>query len=108
MRVIIKGLLINGKSLVSYLAYLLPIAPCVQESSLVTYHSQFCKVECETAAGIPILPLRQMGAGPAPKSDESVDIIDEAITLFRSTILFKNFSPKGPADKIIVYLTVFI
>jgi actin related protein 2/3 complex, subunit 3 len=48
------------------------------------------------------------GAGPAPKSDESVDIIDEAITLFRSTILFKNFSPKGPADKIIVYLTVFI
>jgi len=75
---------------------------------VVTYHSQFCKVECETAAGIPILPLRQMGAGPAPKSDESVDIIDEAITLFRSTILFKNFSPKGPADKIIVYLTVFI
>jgi len=49
-----------------------------------------------------------MGTGPAPKSDESVDIIDEAITLFRSTILFKNFSPKGPADKVIVYLTVFI
>jgi hypothetical protein len=49
-----------------------------------------------------------MGAGPAPKSDESIDIIDEAITLFRSTILFKNFKPSGPADKLIVYITVFI
>ncbi len=28
--------------------------------------------------------------------------------MFRATILFKNFKPEGPADRVIVYLTVFI
>ena len=28
--------------------------------------------------------------------------------MYRATILFKNFKTQGPADKIIVYLTVFI
>lgn len=54
-----------------------------------------------------MLPLKG-GSGPAPKSDEEKDIVDEAITLFRATIMFKNFKPEGPADKLIVYLTVFI
>jgi len=55
-----------------------------------------------------MLPLRGNSSGPAPKSDEEKDIVDEAITLFRATIMFKNFKPEGPADKLIVYLTVFI
>ena len=53
------------------------------------------------------MPLKG-GSGPAPKCEDSVDIVDEAISLFRSTILFKNFKPEGPADRLIVYLTVFI
>lgn len=73
----------------------------------MTYHSQFCKNKYELALGIPIMPLKG-GSGPAPKCDDSTDIVDEAITLFRSTILFKNFRPEGPADKVIVYLTCFI
>lgn len=55
-----------------------------------------------------MLPLKGQSAGPAAKSDDAIDIVDEAITLFRSTIMFKNFKPEGPADKVIVYLTVFI
>jgi actin related protein 2/3 complex, subunit 3 len=58
------------------------------------------------ACGIPILPLRA-GDELAAKSSDN-DIVDEAIQLFRATILFKNFKPEGPADKLIVYLTCFI
>ena len=54
------------------------------------------------------MPLHGNSTGPAPKTDDAIDIIDEAITLFCATIMFKNFKPEGPADKAIVYLTVFI
>jgi actin related protein 2/3 complex subunit 3 len=47
--------------------------------------------------------------GPAPKADfDGDDIIDEAINQFRANILFKYYDVKGPADKVIIYLTVFI
>ena len=75
----------------------------------MTYHSSFCKLKGpEIACGIPILPLRGNASGPAPKTQDAVDFVDEAIQMFRATILFKNFKPEGPADKVIVYLTVFI
>lgn len=77
----------------------------------MTYHSSFCKAkDVELACGLPLLALKGSTAGPSPKadSDEAVDIVDEAISMFRATIMFKNFKPEGPADKIIVYLTVFI
>ena len=40
--------------------------------------------------------------------DVNILINEKAITMFRATILFKNFKTLGPADKVIVYLTVFI
>ena len=36
------------------------------------------------------------------------DVIDEAIAQFRANIFFKNYEVRGPADKVIIYLTVFI
>ena len=36
------------------------------------------------------------------------DIIDEALRLFRASILFKNFEVRGPADKTLIYLTCYI
>ena len=36
------------------------------------------------------------------------DIVDEAIQLFRATILFKNFKVQGPGDRMLIYLTCFI
>lgn len=74
----------------------------------MTYHSSFCKAQVDLVCGFPVLPLKGQSSGPAAKSEDSIDIVDEAITLFRSTIMFKNFKPEGPADKVIVYLTVFI
>ena len=47
--------------------------------------------------------------GPAPKADfEGDDVVDEAIKFFRANIFFKNYEIRGNADKVIIYLTVFI
>ena len=47
--------------------------------------------------------------GPALKADfETDDIVDEAINYFRANIMFKYFEVKGGADKVLIYLTVFI
>ena len=40
--------------------------------------------------------------------DDSDDIIDEALNFFRANILFKFYDIRGPGDRVIVYLTVFI
>lgn len=36
------------------------------------------------------------------------DIVDETITFFRANIMFKSFDPKGPADRVLIYLTKFV
>ena len=36
------------------------------------------------------------------------DIVDEALTFFRAQVYFKNYAVQGPADKTLIYLTVFI
>ena len=35
-------------------------------------------------------------------------MIDEAISYFRASVFFKNFEVQGPADKTMIYITVFI
>ncbi|CAI5955749.1 unnamed protein product [Closterium sp. NIES-64] len=39
---------------------------------------------------------------------QETDIVDEAITLFRANVLFRRFDIRGPADKLLVYLTLYI
>jgi len=41
-------------------------------------------------------------------NQETEDIIDEAIDVFRANCLFKNFEFKGTADRVLVYLIIFI
>lgn len=36
------------------------------------------------------------------------DIIDEALDLFRANCLFRNFEIKGNADRVLIYLILFI
>jgi len=38
----------------------------------------------------------------------SEDIIDEALDLFRANCLFRNFEIKGNADRVLIYLILFI
>ena len=63
-----------------------------------------------TLSGIAFAPIKTKFAGPAqvlPESQED-DIVDEAIGYFRAQCLFKNFEVKGPADKLMIYITVYI
>lgn len=42
-------------------------------------------------------------------NDESQDdIIDEAITLYRANTFFRNFDIKGGADRVLIYLILYI
>jgi len=36
------------------------------------------------------------------------DIIDEALNLFRANVLFRNFEIKGDADRLLIYLILYI
>ena len=57
------------------------------------------------------MPLKTTDAGaPCAKvtDPKTKDVIDEAIEMYRATIMFKTFQPKGPADRIVVFLTCFI
>ncbi|KAH8923690.1 ARP2/3 complex, 21 kDa p21-Arc subunit [Atractiella rhizophila] len=57
-----------------------------------------------------MLPLRTKIRGPAPPlaSPSDQDIVDEAIELFRINALFRNFEIKGGADRVLIYLIMFI
>jgi len=39
---------------------------------------------------------------------DEADIIDEALTVFRANSLFRNFEIYGSADRVLVYLILFI
>ena len=79
-------------------------------TSVVTYHSTFNdESKYPTACGLAILPLKTKVAGPAPKAEtDADDVIDEAISQFRAQVFFKNYEVRGPADKVLIFLTVYI
>lgn len=76
----------------------------------MVYHSSFVNTEgIEHACGCPILPLKSHIRGPAPAADpEKVDIIDETMNFFRANIFFHKFDVKGSADKLLIYLTLYV
>ncbi|KAG6553857.1 hypothetical protein Mapa_004774 [Marchantia paleacea] len=78
----------------------------------MVYHSSFKdEGQYTQACGCPLLPLRSHIKGPAPVLDSAavgVDIIDEAINFFRANVLFRKFEVKSSADKLLIYLTLYI
>lgn len=70
-----------------------------------------------------LLPLRTRTRGPAQQlpplsgddtelsidaSNESYDPLDEILSLFRANTFFRNFEVKGPADRVLIYGTLFV
>jgi actin related protein 2/3 complex subunit 3 len=65
-------------------------------------------------------PKAGSNCGPAPKLEDVVpdeaggegtpayDIVDEAIYYFKSNMMHKTFEVKGPADRLILYMTLYI
>ncbi|KAM9994297.1 hypothetical protein ACTFIZ_005575 [Dictyostelium cf. discoideum] len=77
----------------------------------MVYHSQFNDESAgfRLVGNVPILPLKTTHKGPAPKGDaNAVDIIDEALDLFKANILFRNFEVQGNGDRVLIYLTLYI
>mmetsp|Transcript_63805 Transcript_63805/g.149569 ORF Transcript_63805/g.149569 Transcript_63805/m.149569 type:complete len:178 (+) Transcript_63805:50-583(+) len=79
------------------------------------YHSRHNGSNAVSVCGCPLVPLktaRFRGPAPTPASlgltDEFVDLVDEALRSFRWNILFKNFEVLGDADRVLVYLTLWI
>ncbi|KAG0337997.1 subunit of the Arp2/3 complex [Podila humilis] len=74
------------------------------------YHSAFNEVtDLRAAGGIALLPIKTRVRGPAPIADSNEeDIIDEALNLFRANVLFRNFEIKGDADRLLIYLILYI
>lgn len=69
------------------------------------------------------MPLRTQHKGPAPKENLEFDIIDEALTLFKANVFFKNYEIKvnlmrcrnalnltfkSEADRTLIYITLYI
>ncbi|RAL11144.1 actin-related protein 2/3 complex subunit 3 [Aspergillus homomorphus CBS 101889] len=87
------------------------------------YHSIFLEDRDVPVIGnFPVLPLRTRTRGPAytlpplppnadtevPPDSESYDCVDEILSLFRANVLFRNFEINGPADRMLIYGTLFI
>merc|ERR1712166_1406214 len=77
--------------------YLIRISMVQQGETRQTFHSKFNAVNCDKASKIAMLPF-----------DEEDNIIDEALSSFRVQVMFKSFKPQGDADRLLMYLTVFI
>lgn len=56
---------------------------------------------------LPALPPNTPDIDVAPDS-ESYDCVDEILSLFRANVLFRNFEINGPADRMLIYGTLFI
>ena len=80
-----------------------------------SYHSIFNDNKYVLSCGIPLIeyksnkkPNLDVGQLKLSINEIEIDIIDEALMYFRANVLFKNFPILGDADKLLVYITVFI
>ncbi|PNH10086.1 Actin-related protein 2/3 complex subunit 3 [Tetrabaena socialis] len=84
----------------------------------MAYHSHFNSEAAgrfQLLCGCPIVPLNTPGgsgvsaaARAADGAVEAIDPVDEALELYRPLSLFKTFDVRGPGDKLLVYLILFI
>jgi len=74
-----------------------------------SFHSSFNQSDATVAIGMSLLPIKSRVKGAAPPApDDADDVIDEAISTFRANVLFAAFDIQGGADRVLVYLTLYI
>jgi actin related protein 2/3 complex subunit 3 len=61
---------------------------------MTSYHSSFNSDSNRLLGNLALLPLRTQYKGPAPKSNDDNDIIDEALYYFKSNVFFKSYEVK--------------
>ena len=73
------------------------------------YHSNLNEINVKQCCNLALLPLKTKFKGPSPPGQpDQEDIVDEAISFFKANVLFRNFEVKGPADRVLIYLTLYI
>ncbi|KAH6562585.1 hypothetical protein BASA60_011085 [Batrachochytrium salamandrivorans] len=75
------------------------------------YHSSFNEDSTvRTAGSMSLLPFKTKNRGPAPPPVDPTadDVIDEAISLYRANSFFRNFEIKGGADRVLIYVMLYI
>eukprot|EP01013_Petalomonas_cantuscygni_P037046 TRINITY_DN67808_c0_g1_i1.p1 TRINITY_DN67808_c0_g1~~TRINITY_DN67808_c0_g1_i1.p1 ORF type:complete len:196 (+),score=26.50 TRINITY_DN67808_c0_g1_i1:121-708(+) len=81
---------------------------------LVGYHSKFNDTTAENVCGCPLLPLNTSKPGRAAPvavpddKGENKDIIDEALYTYRANTLLQAYAVTGPADRLLMWLTLYI
>ena len=92
-----------------------------------SFHSSFNDQIVANVGNLAILPLKTEFRGPAPKfmsempllstqsgssnvthTEDTQDIVTEALDLFKVNCFFKNFDFRGNADRTLVYLILYI
>ena len=68
--------------------------------SSLTGATQLCKMA--------VLPINTKFRGPAPPGDGNADIVDETLQYFKANVFFKNYEIKTPADRVLIYLTLYV
>ncbi|CAL1701322.1 unnamed protein product [Somion occarium] len=74
------------------------------------YHSSFNEEpDVRLVGNMSVLPIKTKIRGPALIADSNTaDIIDETLDLFRANSLFRNFEIKGPSDRLLIVLILFV
>ncbi|KAF8915321.1 actin-related protein ARPC3 [Mucidula mucida] len=77
---------------------------------MAAYHSSLNELDDVRQVGnMAVLPIKTKIRGPAPLADpQQPDIIDETLDLFRANSLFRNFEIKGPADRTLIVLILYV
>jgi hypothetical protein len=89
------------------------VATC-RASLGMAYHSVFnapdqpSSRKFPTCCGVPVAPLVVTAGAALPTGDAPQDPPDEALHLFRPNSLFRTFEVRGPGDKLLLYLMLFI
>ena len=73
------------------------------------YHSAFNDFKDRLLCGAAMLPLKTKNKGPAAQAPAGQDdVVDEILGYFKANVFFKNFEMKGPADRTLVYGTLYV
>jgi actin related protein 2/3 complex subunit 3 len=70
------------------------------------YHSTLAAPK--EVGNMALLPINTKFKGPAPPGDGKMDVVEEALYYFKANVFFKNYEIKGPSDRVLMYLTLYI
>ena len=75
------------------------------------YHSAISIQGVRRIGNVAILPIKCSVRGPGtclPKDSPQADVIDEALAYFKANVFFRTYEIKSDADRVLIYLTLYI